>query len=154
MDNDVWEEISGTLTELMLPENDFTELYDLMFIQFPNLLKLSFRSNKIMTISSEVFCGLRLLKEIDLSQNKIQDIPNDTFRTLASLFEINLSDNGIQHLAGNLFKGLKQLKILKLSNNRLKTFGCNVFDPTDFTSTGGHLGKITILRYILILFGP
>ena len=144
LDNDVWGGISSTLTELMLPENDFTELYDHMFMQFPNLVKLSFRNNKILTISSEAFSGLGVLGGIDLSQNKIQDIPNGAFGTLASLNEIDLSGNEIEHLADYLFKGLKQLRVLKLNNNRLQTIECSVFDPMDFSSTGGHPGMVTI----------
>ena len=151
MDSDTWGDIANTLTELIMPENEFTKLHDDMFIQFLDLEKLSFPHNRIRTVSSKAFIRLEFLTEIDLSQNKIKDITNDMFQTLTSLSEINLSDNEVEHLADNLFKGLRQLRIIKLNNNRLKTFGCNVFDPMDFISTGGHPGKITILLFTLCL---
>ena len=71
MDQDIWKDITDTLTELMLPGNDFRELYDYMFIQFQKLEKLGFHANRIMTVSSKAFNGLELLREIDLSQNRI-----------------------------------------------------------------------------------
>ena len=141
INNDTWGDISDTLTELMLCENDFTEIYDHLFIQFPKLQKLSFQSNRIRTVSSKALNGLELLREIDLSQNRIKDIPNDMFQNLASLSEIiNLSGNEIERLADDTFMGLKQLRVLKLNNNRLQTLGCNVFNPMDFIITGGHPG--------------
>ena len=73
MDYEVWIDIVGTLTGLILPENDFRELYDHMLIQFPKLKKLSFRSNRIRTVSSKALNGLELLREIDLSQNRINE---------------------------------------------------------------------------------
>ena len=141
MNNDVWPDIGDTLTELMLPDNNFKKLYDDMFVLFTKLEKLIFQNNRIETISSKALNGLPVLKEIDLSKNKINEIAHESFQTLISLNEINLSDNEIDHLADNLFKGLKQLRILKLSNNRLKTIGCNLFHPMDFESSGGHPGK-------------
>ena len=151
IDNDTWGDISDTLTELMLCENDFTEIYDHMFIQFLNLRKLSFRSNRIRIISSKALHGLELLREIDLSQNRIKDVPNDIFQTMASLNEINLSENEIEHLPNRLLRGINQLKILKLNNNRLKTISCNMFDPMNFINTGGHPGKMKILFKIFKL---
>ena len=142
MKHDVWVDIADTLTELMLPRNDFRELYDYMFIQFSKLEKLSFQNNSITTISSKALNGLELLIEIDLSQNRINELDHNTFQSLAFLRKIHLDENRMEHLDDNLFKGLKQLKKLKLNNNRLKTIKCNVFDPMDFMSTGGHPGKI------------
>ena len=142
MKHDVWVHIADTLTELMLPENNFTKLYDDMFIGLPGIKKLSFRNNGIVDISSRALNGLVNIKEIDLANNKINEIAYNTFQTLQSLSEINLSENNIERLYDNLFKGLEELRILKLSNNRLETIGCDVFDPKDFTSTGGHPGRI------------
>ena len=146
MDHDVWVYIADTLTELMLPENSFTELYDHMFIELPCIKKLSFRNNGIVTISSRALNGLVNIKEIDLAKNKINEIAYNTFQTLPTLIEINLSENNIERLRGNLFKGLKKLKILKLNDNRLETIGCDVFDQMDFLRTGGHPGKMKVTR--------
>ena len=143
-DHSIWQDITDTLTELMLPGNDFRELYDYMFIQFPKLEKLSFQNNKITTISSTAFSGLELLKEIDLSQNRINELDQTTFESLKFLSEINIAENKMECVADNLFKGLKQLRIIKLNNNRLKTISCDIFDPMDFISTGGHPGKMKI----------
>ena len=149
-DHSIWQDLTDTLTELILPGNDFRKLYDYMFIQYPNVEKLSFHDNRITTISSKALNGLELLREIDLSQNRINELDSNTFQSLTFLCEINLAKNRIEFLADHLFKGLKQLRILKLSNNHLKIIGCNVFDPMDFTSTGGHPGKI---RFLWIIYG-
>ena len=141
MDHDVWIDIADTLTELLLPDNDFTELYENMFIGLPGITKLRFRNNGIVE-SSKALNGLVKLREIDLAKNKINEIAYNTFQTLPTLIEINLSENNIERLHGNLFKGLKKLKILKLNDNRLETIGCNVFDQMDFLRTGGHPGKM------------
>ena len=148
MDHDVWVYIADTLTELMLPDNSFTELYDHMFIELPCIKKLSFRNNGIVTISSRALNGLVNIKEIDLAKNKINEIAYNTFQTLPTLIEINLSENNIERLRGNLFKGLKKLKILKLNDNRLETIGCDVFDQMDFLRTGGHPGKMKVTRIL------
>ena len=126
MNQDIWQDISDTLTELMLPGNDFSELYDHMLIQFPKLEKLSFQSNRIKIVSSKALYGLQLLREINLSQNKISEITQSTFQSLTFLSEINIARNNIEYLANTLFKGLKELRILKLKNNNLKTITCNV----------------------------
>ena len=147
MDYEIWQEITDTLIELMLPGNDFRELYDYMFTQFPKLEKLSIQSNRITTISSNALTGLELLREIDLSQNRINELDHNTFQSLTFLSNINLDKNRMEHLADNLFKGLKKLRILKLNNNHLKTIDCKVFDPMDFMSSGGHPGKLKIFDY-------
>ena len=144
MGRKVWADISDTLSEILLPGNDFTILFKHMFFQFPNLEKLSFQRNRITTVSPGAFHGLKLLKEIDLSKNKVNEIAHDTFRRLPSVSEINLSENTIEHLAYKLLRGLKKLRVIKLSYNRLKTFDCDVFDPMDFASTGGHPGKLSL----------
>ena len=140
INNNTRGDISDTLTELMLCENDFTEVYDHMFIQFLKLQKLSFRSNRIRIISSKALNGLELWREIDLSQNRINELDHNTFQSLTYLSKINMGKNRMEYLADYLFKGLKLLKKLKLNKNRLKTMGCNVFDPTDFINIGGHPG--------------
>ena len=142
MDYEVWVDIVDTLTELMLPDNSFTELYENMFIELLGIKKLSFRNNGIVVISSRALNGLAKLREIDLAKNKINELAYNTFQTFPSLSEINLSENNIERLHDNLFRGLKKLRILKLKNNHLKTIGCDVFDPMDFLRTGGHPGKI------------
>ena len=142
MKHDVWFDIADTLTELMLPDNNFTELYENMFIGLPGIQKFSFRNNGIVVISSRALNGLVNLREIDLAENKIDEITYNTFQGLVSLSEVNLSGNNIERLDDNLFRGLKELKILKLTDNRLETIGCDVFDPMDFLRTGGHPGKI------------
>ena len=46
MDDDVWPDITDTLTGLILPDNDFKKLYDDMFILFTKLEKLSFQKQQ------------------------------------------------------------------------------------------------------------
>ena len=144
MNHDVWVDIADTVTDLMLSDNSFTELYENMFIELPGIKKLSFRNNGIVAIFPRALNGLVTLREIDLAKNKINEIVYNAFQTLPSLSEINLSENNIERLHDYLFRGLKDLGILKLNNNRLKTIGCAVFDPMDFLKTGGHPGKIKI----------
>ena len=151
MDHSIWQDITDTLTELLLPENDFTELYDNMFVQFSRLKKLNFQANKIATVYSKALHGIELLKEIDLSQNRINELDPNTFQSLAFLNEINLAKNRIKFLADNLFKGLKQLRSLKLDNNLLKVISCKVFYSMDFMSSGGHPGKIKSIYHNSII---
>ena len=151
MDLDIWQDITGTLTKLMLPGNDFAELYDNMFIQFRKLEKLGLQGNRITTVSSKTLSGLNLLREIDLSQNRINELDPNTFKFLTYLNDINMDKNKMEHLPDYLFKGLKQLRSLKLSNNRLRMISCNVFDSMDFSSTGGHPGKTKNIDHIFFI---
>ena len=79
MGRKVWADISDTLSELLLPGNDFTNLFRHMLLKFSNLKKLSFRSNRITIVFPGAFHGLKLLKEIDLAKNKINEIAHNTF---------------------------------------------------------------------------
>ena len=138
---DAWEGLANLAT-LTIYQNQLTTLNDNSFEHLSSLENLALDQNKITTIENNTFNGLSSLTTLKIRGNeKLLDLPFDVFDGLSSLQELDLRDNGLNALPSELFHGLEKLSVLILNGNNFTTISCDVFDPTDFMTTGGHPSK-------------
>ena len=137
---DAWEGLQS-LTSLTICQNELKTLTDDTFQHLLSLQNLTLNQNKIMTIESDTFSGLSSLTTLKIRGNdELVDLQFDVFKGLSSLQELDLSDNGLNALPSGLFHGL-DITILILNGNKLTTISCDIFNPMDFRSNGGHPSK-------------
>lgn len=171
---------SRLLTRLNLTRNfltgiDFSELnsvnlqyLNLSFNNFQNLnlsnlvnlreLDVSFNN---LTITLDLFRGLRQLIRLNLSNNGITTVPVGCFRDLRLLSGLNLANNRINSLEIGVFVGLSNLWFMNLAGNRLVRLDEGVFHNLrfmrvlDLTKTGiknsfleNYLSNSVMLREI------
>ena len=91
--------ITGSIDELSLAENQLDSIDSIEFKGISNLKKLDLKFNFIKSIENVELKGISTLEDLDLSRNKI-DLRNKMarFKGVPYLRLLNLSDN---HLIGN-----------------------------------------------------
>ncbi|XP_067878876.1 toll-like receptor 21 [Heterodontus francisci] len=94
---------------------------------FPKLLYLSFRYNRIFTISSHAFAYALHLQTLMLNINNIAVIKKTAFSNLTSLQLLRLDNNLITDIYEDTFSDLRSLRILNLRNNRISIVFSKVF---------------------------
>lgn len=101
--------------------NRITTLPDFVFINntYRNLKTILIHENKINTISTNAFRGLRLLKMVDISDNNISTIDPYTFKTNFRLQKLILVRNSVSFDRLQTFIISHSLETLILSNNRI-----------------------------------
>ena len=84
-DSSVWGDISDTLTALSLSINNFTELYEDMFLQLPNLQELYIDRNFISIVNAGTFNGLSSLFIVNMQNNRLTTLECDAFNLVPFL---------------------------------------------------------------------
>uniref|UniRef100_A0A8C6XXA4 TIR domain-containing protein n=1 Tax=Naja naja TaxID=35670 RepID=A0A8C6XXA4_NAJNA len=109
------------LSKLLVEHNLLKHLRGcLKTVPFPELTTISFRFNRILSISSSAFhYGLKQLRELRLDNNLLTDIYGDSFSDLSNLQILNLRNNHVSVLFPGTFKSLGKLSILDLGGNNI-----------------------------------
>ncbi|XP_011314609.1 leucine-rich repeat-containing protein 15-like isoform X1 [Fopius arisanus] len=98
------------LKNLMLSNNELTELQPNMFIGLDSLLALDLDRNKIITIQPGTFGSLLKLRWLFLRDNLFESLPDDIFTGLG-LQLLSFSGNWTEHRCQSLFEHLDQLRL-------------------------------------------
>ncbi len=84
-----------------------------------NLRELNLACNNLVSLSNDVFFGLKNLKRLNLSSNKLKKLQDEQLKDLAEVEIIDLSNNQIKSVNSfYLFKTLPKLKEIKLEGNQ------------------------------------
>uniref|UniRef100_A0A1I7XQP0 LRRCT domain-containing protein n=1 Tax=Heterorhabditis bacteriophora TaxID=37862 RepID=A0A1I7XQP0_HETBA len=106
------------------------------------LCHLDLSSNKLLSLSNNVFSKLKTLKTLILTGNEVQLSP-DCFNGLSSLETLSLSENRLAYLPPSVFRHLKGLKNLDLSFNKLLSM------PASILSTIPSLRSLDLRQNLL-----
>lgn len=140
------------LAEMNLSSSMFSDLNNLVFGNYHNLLSLDLSFNNIEVIPKYAFQGLRHLKtllfygnfllhtiyphsfsglsrlpSLVLTHANLKSLPKDTFKGLDNLEILNLSDSRIKNIDNQAFAGLRSLKQLDIQKNRITEFSDGIF---------------------------
>lgn len=140
------------LAEMNLSSSMFSDMNNLIFGTYHNLLSLDLSYNNIEVIPKYAFQGLRYLRtllfdgnfllhtiyphsfsglsrlpSLVLTHANLISLPKDTFKGLDNLETLNLSDNSIQNIDSQAFAGLRSLKNLDIQKNRITEFSDGIF---------------------------
>ena len=118
----------GSLEELWLNYNQFSELPEDVFDGLGSLEILELTGNQISVLPDDVFDSLISLRSLGLSRNQIGVLPDDVFDGLDSLTFLNLDLNQISVLPDDVFTGLHSLTQLLIANNQIAGLPEGVFD--------------------------
>lgn len=118
-------------------------LHQNQLITVPKFLKeckqlqaLDLSYNKIGSLSSSAFSGIRNLINLNLGGNQIATVSNKTFANISSeLKTLNLANNRIENIERLAFVGLTKLSNLRLDGNQL-------------TDLNGLLSHLTSLHHL------
>ncbi|XP_055055653.2 relaxin receptor 1 isoform X2 [Misgurnus anguillicaudatus] len=114
--------VSSNVTALELNSNRIKSLSRELFVRYRHLERLHLESNSIEIISKRAFSGLYSLRKLFLSQNRIASLKAGIFSDLGSLEWLILDENRISSLRQKSFEGLKSLFFLSLLNNSVEQF--------------------------------
>lgn len=93
------------------------ELPSRLFCCFPNLTKLSLKSNVLEYLPPHVFSKLTTLNILLLNGNKLKNLPENIFQGLQALSMLDLRNNTLKTLSGDIFLSNTGLKVLNLDEN-------------------------------------
>nr|XP_028564483.1 relaxin receptor 1-like [Podarcis muralis] len=113
-------QVSPSVTELDLKNNEIVSLLDYQFIAYEQLELLFLQDNRIQSISASAFAGLVKLKKLYLNSNNITHLKPRIFHNLFHLKWLILENNNITEILATAFEGLKSLLFLDLHNNLLR----------------------------------
>ncbi|KAF6211732.1 hypothetical protein GE061_012247 [Apolygus lucorum] len=85
------------------------------------LQNLLLQNNDISEVHSESFAGLATLRVLNLSNNKVEVVPEGLFSGSRDVREIHLQNNSLYELGRGVFQRLEQLIVLDLSMNQLSS---------------------------------
>ncbi|XP_077087220.1 relaxin receptor 1 isoform X1 [Siphateles boraxobius] len=114
--------VSSNVTALELNSNRIESLSRDLFIRYRHLERLHLESNNIEMISKRAFSGLISLRKLFLTQNRIASLKAGIFSDLSSLEWLILDENRMSSLRQKSFEGLKSLFFLSLLNNSVEQF--------------------------------
>ena len=140
------------LTQLDLEKNQLTEVPKNLSGVFPSLESLKLQKNKIASLRSADFVGLKNLKFVYIQGNKLTNVGSSLFASNEKLERIFLSFNEIETLSEDAFDGLKVLKDLRLDGNKIKNLKKGVFRGLSKASI--TLAKNSIRKIEAGLFVP
>lgn len=133
------------LEEIDLAENKFTTISFDASTKLNKLQKLYLYVNQI-TLTPNMFIGLKNLKALGLSSNGITQIPLGAFNGLANLEVLQLDSNKLTTLTPGIFNGLTSLRILNLRGNK----DLKYIDPKTFEELSNlqevHLQQIPLTQ--------
>ncbi|KRY23117.1 Chaoptin [Trichinella patagoniensis] len=112
--------LHGSLASLDLSDNRIESVESTQFEGLRNLSQLLLRANRVQLVSEAAFKSLHKLRILDLSENPIDEWHPNAFRDLShSLESVNLADTGLYSVPN--FAG-RAVKCLNLSNNQITSF--------------------------------
>ena len=149
---DLFEDLDGLTTKLVLFGNDLTTLTPGVFDSLTRLGQLDLRNNGLSALPAGIFDELSGLKQLWLSGNALGSIGNGVFAStrltllwldgnglarlpagafegLGALTELRLNGNSFSSLPADVFAGLGALTELRLQDNSLSSLPDNVFQP-------------------------
>ena len=138
-----FQQVSSTLTKLVIQGNTFTEIPNESFSSLTSLVELELQNGDLLTINEESFVGLGSLTVLQLHQNSLAQLPRNVFLPLVSIQVIQLNNNDLVSLP--LFMQ-PSLQTLNLAENSLVQITNEVF----FNSTG--LLTLDLRKNLLITF--
>ncbi|XP_061453889.1 toll-like receptor 13 [Rhineura floridana] len=108
------------LTTISFRFNRILSISPMAFHYAPNLKTLHLNINSIAFLDKYALKGLKQLKELRLDNNLLTDIYSTNFDDLKSLQTLNLRNNHISVLFPKIFKNLGNLYILDLGGNNIR----------------------------------
>lgn len=96
-------------------------------VKFNNVQVIDLSSNKLQSITKELFNSFTNLRKLILRRNKINKIYENSFIGLSKLETLDLSENNLTILT-NVFIPLKNLQHLNLSRNNIQFIHANYFN--------------------------
>ncbi|KAG5897044.1 hypothetical protein JTB14_021764 [Gonioctena quinquepunctata] len=134
------------LVDVILEENNISEIEPGAFHNLTNLYLLKIRFNNIQTIREGVFNGLPLT-ELCLSNNSIETIQPKAFDDMPNLSILFLNENKLGVLSNEWFKNTPKVAILNFEKNYITTIPLKVFQHV----RGEHLVRdIKVLTNIML----
>lgn len=127
------------LKELILADNQITNINMTDLRRFGYLNLLNFSNNNLSTLPRSFFEGLDFVTTCDLSYNNFEDIP-ETVRNLPDLQQMSLKNNRLSRLTTQFDETLTKLVTLDLSNNKIESIS-----PMFFKSMP-NLANLTISK--------
>jgi len=113
---------ASSLKQLLLSDNQITNLKDDGLSDLPNLEFLDLTRNAITEVSRFAFRGLNELKYLNLQQNQIRELDKDIFVPLGKIHRIDLGTNFIKHFDPLIFYPCKHIRELIVKENQLSEF--------------------------------
>ncbi|XP_035672182.1 leucine-rich repeat and immunoglobulin-like domain-containing nogo receptor-interacting protein 2 [Branchiostoma floridae] len=111
--------LSTSITSLILGYNQITTLGQSDFSRYTNLINLYLNNNDISGIEAVTFRTTPQLQRLYLNGNNLTSIPQGVFNNLTQIQRLYLSSNLITHIQPGAFSNLPQLKQLHLQHNKL-----------------------------------
>lgn len=96
-------------------------------VKFNNVQVIDLSSNKLQSVTKELFNNFTNLRKLILRRNKINKIYENSFFGLSKLETLDLSENSLTILT-NVFIPLKNLQHLNLSRNNIQFIYANYFN--------------------------
>ncbi|XP_071195933.1 relaxin receptor 2-like [Salvelinus alpinus] len=112
-------QVSTNVTWLSLKSNKIKSLSDNIFSKYTHLQRLFLQNNSIQTISSQAFSGLYKLEKLFLSVNSISSLKLGVFSDLRNLWWLVLDHNPLKSISQDTFTGLTSLMFLSMVNTSL-----------------------------------
>ncbi|XP_071002974.1 relaxin receptor 2-like [Oncorhynchus clarkii lewisi] len=112
-------QVSTNVTWLSLKSNKIKSLSDNIFSKYAHLQRLFLQNNSIQTISNEAFSGLHKLEKLFLSVNSISSLKLGVFSDLRNLWWLVLDHNPLKSISQDTFTGLTSLMFLSMVNTSL-----------------------------------
>ncbi|XP_015673996.1 toll-like receptor 13 [Protobothrops mucrosquamatus] len=107
------------LTTISFRFNRILSISSSAFHYAPNLISLHLNINSIAFLHARALKGLKQLRELRLDNNLLTDIYNNSFSDLSNLQILNLRNNHVSVLFPGTFKNLGKLHILDLGGNNI-----------------------------------
>ncbi|XP_072316974.1 toll-like receptor 21 [Eucyclogobius newberryi] len=111
--------IFENLTDLSYRYNRILTVSDNAFNNTPNLVNLSLNINSIAWFGRWALTGLKKLQHLRLDQNIMTDLYHETFQDQINLEILNLNSNRISVIFCMTFHSLGKLKTLDLGGNKI-----------------------------------
>ncbi|XP_045573390.1 relaxin receptor 2a [Salmo salar] len=112
-------QVSTNVTWLSLKSNKIKSLSDNIFSKYTHLQRLFLQNNSIQIISSQAFSGLYKLEKLFLSVNSISSLKLGVFSDLRNLWWLVLDHNPLKSISQDTFTGLTSLMFLSMVNTSL-----------------------------------
>lgn len=121
------------------------------FYHMPNIKTLKLNINTIAFLHRKALKGLKRLETLRLDNNLLTDLFNNTFEDLFNLQNLNLRNNRISVIFNGTFLSLRNLTILDLGGNKITHFQPSGLDGlkrlSKFYLDGNYLKKIDTSHY-------
>ncbi|XP_007893834.1 leucine-rich repeat-containing protein 52 [Callorhinchus milii] len=120
--------ISLNTKQLVLSDNNVSQLPTFKLKYLGNLLHLDLRNNSISEISESSLLGMKMLVYLDLSYNKLRSISHSVFQPLTNLLVLKINNNdGLTLIDSSAF--IKNIKLgeIDISGNALTLVNVRAF---------------------------